>query len=157
MWDHDGFSVVEVAEKSFGERIAMKLMENRFTGSVAAELIRSMVLGTDDAGWQSNPMLPETVSFDRVMWGHDMQRSMQHYLVGQVQSFRLTTIPSSVVVDWSAFTKDIPVHVFFGEKDDVIPPPVATFTASKLPWATLHPFPGTHFDLDLFEVVRHIF
>ena len=58
----------------------------------------------------------------------------------------------------AVFKKKIrPVYVFFGQRDDTVPPAVATYTATQLPWAQLRPFNGTHFHLDIFEVASTLF
>lgn len=49
------------------------------------------------------------------------------------------------------------MYVFFGQRDDTVPPAVATYTATQLPWAQLRPFNGTHFHLDIFEVASTLF
>jgi pimeloyl-ACP methyl ester carboxylesterase len=143
---------------SFGKRLGMALLYNPYLGSLFAETMRDMILGTDEEGFENNPMVPPDVTWDRSVWGRDMQRSVKYQLAGQVQSNRVPVSSSpEAAIDFAVFDRSVPVFVFFGEQDDVVVPSVATFTAEKLPWAQLRPFPGSHFDLDLSEVARTLF
>jgi hypothetical protein len=85
---------------------------------------------------------------------------VRYQLSGQVQSYRLAALISPTdapLIDWSVFTKEVPVFVFYGEDDDTVKPAVATFTATKLAWAKLMPFAGGHFELDIFAVANTLF
>jgi hypothetical protein len=158
MWSHPGFDLATVGGYSAGSRLAMQALHNRYLGSLAAELMRRMVLGTDDAGWEANPMLPADVQWDRKLWGSDMQHAVRYQLAGQVQSNRLpANVQSTPLIDWSAFHEAVPVYVFYGELDDTVPPAVATYTTTQLPWAQPRPYNGTHFHLDIFEVAAALF
>lgn len=157
MWNHPGFDLATVGGYSTGSRLAMQALENCYLGSLAAELLRWIVLGTDAAGWETNPMVPKDVQWDRQLWGNDMQHSVRYQLAGQVQSNRLPNIMSTPLLNWSVFDDAVPVYVFYGELDDVVPPAVATYAAKQLPWAELRPYNGTHFYLDIFEVAATLF
>jgi pimeloyl-ACP methyl ester carboxylesterase len=157
MWSHPGFDLAAVGGYSAGARLAMRAMQNRYLGSLAAETLRWLVMGKDDAAWEANPMLPPDIVWDRVHWGRDMEHSIRHQLAGQVQCHRIPSFESAPLVDWSVFDRAVPVYVFFGELDDTVPPAVATYTATRLPWAELRPFNGTHFDLDIFQVAEALF
>merc|ERR1719296_317036 len=112
-----------------GSRLAMKALENRYLSSLVAELMRWLVLRTDAAGWEANPMLPQDVQWDKPKWGSDMQHAVRYQLGGQVQSTRLPNFASGPLLDWSVFDESVPVYVFYGERDDVVTPAVATYTA----------------------------
>eukprot|EP00931_Biecheleriopsis_adriatica_P123251 TRINITY_DN98293_c0_g1_i1.p1 TRINITY_DN98293_c0_g1~~TRINITY_DN98293_c0_g1_i1.p1 ORF type:complete len:377 (+),score=41.91 TRINITY_DN98293_c0_g1_i1:98-1132(+) len=157
MWSHPGFDLATVGGYSAGARLAMKALGNCYLGSLAAELMRRIVLGTDAAGWESNAMVPQDVQWDRQLWGDDMQHAIRYQLVGQVQSNRLPNVQSSPLLNWSVFDDTVPVYVFYGELDDVVPPAVATYATKMLPWAEPRPFNGSHFHLDIFEVAATLF
>ena len=157
MWSHPGFDLATVGGYGTGSRLAMRALQNRYLGSLAAELMRRLVLGTDAAGFEASPMLPPDVTWDKRLWGSDMQHAVRHQLAGQVQSNRLPTIESAPLIDWSVFNEAVPVYVFYGQRDDTVPPAVATYAATQLPWAQLRPFNGTHFHLDIFEVAATLF
>lgn len=157
MWSHPGFDIAAAGGYSAGARLAMSALGNRYLGSLAAELVRRLVLGTDAAGWEASPMLPPDVTWDKQQWGSDMQRSIRYQLAGQVQSNRLPNFESEPLLDWSVFDESVPVYVFYSELDDTVPPAIATYAATKLPWAELRPFNGTHFHLDIFEVAAALF
>lgn len=157
MWDHPGFSHATAGGYSAGQRLTNLALGHRYLGSLAAELMRGLVLGTDAAGFEASPMLPQNVQWDRSLWGSDMQRAIRHQLAGQVQSFLLPAGGSAPLFDWSVFDESVPVYVFYGEQDDVVPPPVATYAATKLPWAELKPFNGSHFHVDIFDVAATLF
>eukprot|EP00656_Telonema_subtile_P050455 TRINITY_DN6535_c0_g1_i1.p1 TRINITY_DN6535_c0_g1~~TRINITY_DN6535_c0_g1_i1.p1 ORF type:complete len:161 (+),score=38.66 TRINITY_DN6535_c0_g1_i1:378-860(+) len=157
MWSHPGFDLATVGGYSTASRLAMKALQNRYLGSLAAELMRRLVLSTDASGWEANPMLPNDVQWDRKLWGSDMQHAVRYQLAGQVQSNRLPNTPSAPLIDWSVFDKDVPVYVFYGELDDVVTPPVARYTATQLEWAQQRPYNGTHFHLDIFEAAMALF
>jgi len=157
MWNHPGFDLTAVGAYSTGSRLAMHALKNCYLGSLAAELLRWMVLGTDAAGFEASPMVPKDVTWDRQLWGSDLQHSIRYQLAGQLQSNRLPNIESTPLIDWSAFDSSVPVYVFYGEQDDVVPPAVATYAAKQLPWAELRPYNGNHFYLDIFEVAAALF
>ena len=54
MWSHPGFDIATVGGYSFGKRLAMRALQTRYLGSLAAELMRWVVLGTDAAGWEAS-------------------------------------------------------------------------------------------------------
>merc|ERR1712194_722494 len=157
MGSHHGFDLATAGGYSVGSRFAMKALQTRYLGSLAAELMRWLVLRTDAAGWEDNPLLPPDVQWDKQKWGSDMQHAVRYQLAGQVQSNRLPNYESDPLLDWSVFNEAVPVYVFYGTRDDVVTPGVATYTSKKLPWAELRPFNGTHFHLDIFEVASTLF
>ena len=75
-------------------------------------------------------------------------------LIGAFSSFWGAAVLGNPVTHRLSFR---PVYVFFGQRDDTVPPAVATYTAIQLPWAQLRPFNGTHFHLDIFEVASTLF
>lgn len=157
MWSHPGFDLAAVGGYNVGARLAMRALENRYLGSLAAELMRGLVSGTDAAAFEASPMLPPDVTWDKRRWGSDMQHAIRYQLAGQVQSNRLPNIESAPLLDWAAFDEAVPVYVFFGELDDTVPPVVATYTTTQLPWAQSRPYNGTHFHLDIFDVAAALF
>ncbi|CAJ1379920.1 unnamed protein product [Effrenium voratum] len=156
MWNHRGFDIVESISYTLLERLAIEALQGRHLGSVAAVLMRKMILGT--ANFSASPMVPEDVTWDRGFWGADLQRSVRYQLAGQVQSNRLAFIHTpGPLLDWAAFNASVPVYVFYGDKDDVCPPVMAAHAATMLPWATRVEFHGTHFHLDVFRVAQELF
>lgn len=158
MWSHVGFDGTQAANHSFFSNAALSVLVNPYTGSLAAQAIRFLILRTTNEGFLTSPMVPATVGWDKEKWGMDLQRAVRFQLSGQVQSNRLVALSSTdSLIDWSKFTEDVPVVIFFGTDDDTVLPVVATFAASKLPWARLVPFPGGHLELDIFSVVDALF
>jgi len=159
MWSHAGFDGTQAANHSFFDNSVLAALVNPYVGSLAAQLIRFFILRTTEEGFLSSPMVPATVEWDRVKWGLDLQRAVRFQLSGQVQSNRLVALSSGTdsLIDWSKFTKDVPVIIFFGEDDDTVLPIVATFASRKLPWAKLMPFSGGHLELNIFSVANALF
>ena len=156
MWNHPGFDPVEAISYTAMESLAIQALQSRYLGSVAAQLMRRMILGTDD--FSANPMVPDDVTWDRGLWGSDMQRAFRYQLAGQVQSNRLAFIRTPApLVDWTVFDASVPVYVFYGDEDTVCPPVMAAHTAAMLPWAKRMEFHGTHFHLDVFRVAQALF
>mmetsp|Transcript_246 Transcript_246/g.741 ORF Transcript_246/g.741 Transcript_246/m.741 type:complete len:229 (+) Transcript_246:164-850(+) len=157
MWNHPGFDILESIPYSAPERLAIRALQNRYLGSVAAQILRKVILGTAD--FSASPMVPGDVTWDRALWGSDMQRAVRYQLAGKVQSNRLAFIRSPApLADWGAFDDEsVPVYVFCGDEDDVCPPVMAAYTATMLPWARRVEFRGTHFHLDVFGVAQALF
>jgi len=160
MWSHDGFDPIKVANHTPFERFALSILVNPYLGAVAAQLLQFFLLGSSKEDFLASPMVPDDVCWDRETWGLDMQRSVRYQLFGQVQSNRLVALSSPTdapLIDWSTFTEEIPMYLFYGETDDTVKPVIATFPASKLHWAKRMPFPGGHLDLDIFAVANSLF
>ncbi|CAE7332010.1 unnamed protein product [Symbiodinium natans] len=156
MWNHPGFDIVEAISYTAMERLAIRALQSQYLGSAAAWLMRKMILGTTD--FSTSPMVPDDVTWDRGLWGSDMQRAFRYQLAGQVQSNRLAFIHTPApLVDWAVFDDSVPVYVFYGDRDDVCPPVMAAHTATMLPWAKRMEFRGTHFHLDIFSVAQALF
>lgn len=159
MWSHTGFDGTQAGRQSFFSNTVLSALVNPYIGSLAAHAIRYFILSTSKEVFQKSPMVPKTVTWDREKWGLDLQRAIQFQLSGQVQSNRLVALSSGTgsLIDWSKFTEDVPVIIFYGKDDNTVLPEVATFAASKLPWAQLMPFPGGHLELDIFQVAKVLF
>ena len=160
MWSHAGFDPIKVANHTPFERFALSILVNPYLGAVAAKFLQFFILASSKEDFLTSPMVPAEVGWNRETWGLDMQRSVRYQLLGQVQSNRLVALASPTdapLIDWSTFTEEIPMYMFYGETDDTVKPVIATFPASKLPWAKKMPFPGGHLDLDIFAVANSLF
>ena len=100
-------SLATVGGYGVGSRLAMRALQNPYLGSLAAEIIRGLVLGTDAAGFEASPMVPPDVTWNKRLWGADMQHAVRYQLAGQVQSHRLPAIESAPLIDWAVFDEAV--------------------------------------------------